>query len=999
MRAFFNRPGVVRFRRIFRGCRMAVWLVLLFIVGALAYLHLVGLPDFLKAPLLRRLQEHGIAAQFTKMQLGWSSGPAISIENAAFSHADDSLSPRLTTAQAELSMNWNAMRHGRIELRSLQVSDAQLRLPISPTNGDLVLLSDLNLKLQFASNDFVRVSYCRGIFRGVQIDLIGQVAHVQDLQNWKLPGPKNTNATVQYRLEEVADTLEKISFTGKPVLSIEAGADGRDMNSFHAEMEFAANSGHTPWGDAKNLAVSVACARLLHPGRQPFLRLKWSASSMETPWGGSRKISFATSFSRAADSNLDTQVHFDAAQLRLPLADIQWFRAAHLSWNGMTVLAASNFVPLQVSGKLQATLPQTPSDSAREISLDCKAVRNPDQPASTVGWGKWDRLAPWQLDWQTEMHNVVSPKLRVDQAAFAGKWRAPLLAVENLRAQLYGGSVKANASLDIQSRELRSSGTSDLDPHAVSQLFDPSVSNWLAQLDWTAAPKINAGVRVVLAPWTNCPPDWHTAVDKSLQLGGDFTVGPSSFLTMPATSASGHVTYTNQTWHVSNLRAFRPEGYLDLDYTSSLESFLYIIDSHIFPAVTTPLFPPGRKHVLDELSFTQPPHIQTRIWGSWQIPDSTGFSGSVQATNFVARGEHVAALRAEAALTNDILTVKHLSASNELSQVHADWMQADFGTKIISLTNVAGVIDPALVERAFRKNPPDFLKVIHFDAPPSVSVAGTFSLTNAAAVNLQFLVNGQHLHYSKFVADKISGEVDYVGPAVILTNISGSLYNKGTLLGWLTFVTKADNQTDFRANLTVKNIDIAPLGIGLAGKNSHLEGRLDGDLDLRGPNSAEEENKWHGVGRLHLYDGLIWDLKIFGLFSPVLNLFSPGWGYDRAREASADFVMANGVVSSDDCEIRFTGFVLKLRGTVNTKEQINARLEAVLSRQTPLVGSLLSLAFTPLSKLLEYQITGTVNDPVPEPIYVPKFIRVFLHPIKSMKAVLEPNTPPAQAAK
>ena len=55
MPAFFQRPLVRRCRTVFRWCRIFVWLVILVVVASIAYLHLIGLPEYLKEPLLRRL--------------------------------------------------------------------------------------------------------------------------------------------------------------------------------------------------------------------------------------------------------------------------------------------------------------------------------------------------------------------------------------------------------------------------------------------------------------------------------------------------------------------------------------------------------------------------------------------------------------------------------------------------------------------------------------------------------------------------------------------------------------------------------------------------------------------------------------------------------------------------------------------------------------------------------------------------------------------------------
>ena len=51
------------FLTAFKWCRVTVLLLVLLFVAALAYLQLVGLPDFLKNPLLRALRQRGSGLQ------------------------------------------------------------------------------------------------------------------------------------------------------------------------------------------------------------------------------------------------------------------------------------------------------------------------------------------------------------------------------------------------------------------------------------------------------------------------------------------------------------------------------------------------------------------------------------------------------------------------------------------------------------------------------------------------------------------------------------------------------------------------------------------------------------------------------------------------------------------------------------------------------------------------------------------------------------------------
>ena len=77
-----------------------------------------------------------------------------------------------------------------------------------------------------------------------------------------------------------------------------------------------------------------------------------------------------------------------------------------------------------------------------------------------------------------------------------------------------------------------------------------------------------------------------------------------------------------------------------------------------------------------------------------------------------------------------------------------------------------------------------------------------------------------------------------------------------------------------------------------------------------------------------------------------------GAGNSRARAASADFVITNGVVYGDNLDIRSAVFRLHYHGTVGMNRKINARVEAELLRDTPVLGRALSLVFSPSAKYL-----------------------------------------------
>jgi hypothetical protein len=118
-----------------------------------------------------------------------------------------------------------------------------------------------------------------------------------------------------------------------------------------------------------------------------------------------------------------------------------------------------------------------------------------------------------------------------------------------------------------------------------------------------------------------------------------------------------------------------------------------------------------------------------------------------------------------------------------------------------------------------------------------------------------------------------------------------------------------------------------------------------------------------------------------------LNTLLPGLGNSRATDAATKFSITNGVIYTDSLETRSTMMRLEYTGTVDLKQNVHARVTAQLLRDTWVVGPLVSTVLWPVSKLFEYKITGTLKNPKSEPVYVPKFLLLPLHPIRTLEGM------------
>jgi hypothetical protein len=333
---------------------------------------------------------------------------------------------------------------------------------------------------------------------------------------------------------------------------------------------------------------------------------------------------------------------------------------------------------------------------------------------------------------------------------------------------------------------------------------------------------------------------------------------------------------------------------------------------------------------------------------------------------------------------------------------HADGVQVDFASRVLQLTNARGVADPMVICRAIGPKVSKVMEPYRFDRPVKGRVEGVIDLRKGTEENtrLRFDVEGSGFHWSRFNLDSVTGRVDWVDRHLQLTNVAARGYG-GDVAGnaHFIFLEQGDNDSaEFGFFTAVTNVNFKLLMDDLATKPHTLEGILTGELRVHRANS-DDLWSWNGRGVADLRDGLIWDIPIFGIFSPILNSIIPGLGSSRASEASAAFIITNSVVISDNLEIRSPLMRMQYRGTVGFSGNVDARVEAELLRDAWIVGRLVSFALSPLTKLFEFKVTGTLSEPRSEPLYfLPRLILMPLSPIRSIREILtepESTLPPA----
>ena len=460
--------------------------------------------------------------------------------------------------------------------------------------------------------------------------------------------------------------------------------------------------------------------------------------------------------------------------------------------------------------------------------------------------------------------------------------------------------------------------------------------------------------------------------------------------------ARTHFSYSNLVWRLPDLVVVKSKSRLELtgNEDDATKDYQWHIRGALDPEAARPfLTTSNAMRGLEIMKFTEPLALDVDVAGRLYDYDSIAASGRVALTNFAVRGEEFGDVATALNYTNRVLEFLHPLTHTGAQMMTADKVTLDFNTRLICFTNGFSTADPGPVTRAIGPKTGRAVAPYHFLQPPTVRVNGQLPMhdmnggRDTAEVDMRFdIIKGAPFEWLKFKTTNIVGTVHWQNQTLILTNVAAAFYG-GSGNGFANFDFLAPHEgADYEFALTVTNVNLHLLAMDLSSPTNRLEGILAGRLVVTDADTRDWQT-WDGFGHANLHDGLLWDIPIFGILSPVLNTFLPGLGNSRATDATTKFSITNGVIYTDSLEIHSTLMRLQYTGTVDLKQNVQARVIAQLLRNTWVVGPVVSTVLWPVSKLFEYKITGTLKNPKSEPVYVPKLLLTPLHPIRALEGI------------
>jgi len=1026
-------PAIARPRRrfwrmariAFRWCRIVVWLGVFALILLLLRLHHYGLPGFVKDRLVLELRTRGVELRFARMRLDLTRG--IVADQIQFGRAGVTNGPRASAAEAEVHLRWNALRHLQLDIEGVELRDGNVVLPVWGTNAtpQELVIEKVNGALKFLPGDQWELSRFEAETFGVSLRVSGTVTNATAFRRWNFGREKPEGQTEAF-WHGVLAQFERTRFAAPTEIMGTIYGDARRLESFRVNVNVRSPVIESPWGAASNFMMSAHITP--QPGALLFATVKLSAQEADTRWGRAARVELDAQLTPSLTQWTPTNAHLD---LQVKRAQTPWGSASALSiladFRPNPADATTALTTYQIRGQqmqtpwarfAQAELTAAGTVSASNAWPSSAKSRLQFAGGSVNEWraasGQIDAaltLPAWEdmgfadtnLSWRTRVKNISAdvavqftalhtPKLEVTNLTASAAWQTPQFTVRELTAELLGGEVRAAATLDTTTRALTAEVQSTLDAKQAAPLLGTNVSRLLEPFVWDAPPKLAVSGSIVLPPWTNAPlwtnVNWPRDVWPTLALAGNFSAGRAGFRDLFVSSVQSDFNYSNRTLRVPNLVLTRPGESLRLAHVTreDTQEFEFILDSAIDPRILRPFFPPAVQVVIDDFTLTQPPLVHAELSGRWDQLTNLSARATVAVTNGGYRARLVKSARGLLTFTNQVLHILEPEVIRTEGSGRADAVIIDVPQMKLYIRNGRGRLNPADITHVVSRNVEKLMAPYKFLSAPLSRCEGMINMADGLHSELKIHFEDAPFEWRSFRFQSVTGDVHWLGPSLTISNAGGTLHG-GSADFSAAFAFTNPVGADFSFETRVRDLNFHSLMNDLYTPTNRLEGTLNGSLVVTRANTGDARS-WFGHGALTLQDGLIWDVPALGLFSPILNAFKPGAGNNKAREVAGSFIITNSVVLTDDMMIQASGMRLNYEGTIDFDTRINGRMEAQLLRDLPGLGVVVTTIFTPLTKLFEYKVGGTLGKPKSEPLYIPKIMMMPFHPIRTMRELL-----------
>ena len=1003
----------------------------------LIYLNLIGLPDFIKRPLAQSVHRQGIDLEFETMRL-FPSG--IVVEKVILEAIKERGIPRLMFDEVLLDIDFSKILSRTLEVESLQLRKGRFAWPLQTTNQapKSLAIDGIGLNLKFEAPDKWSLDHFQARALGGRLRLSGALTNATHLR--RLGGrpagrtPRSPEDLVA-GLHRIVQVSEQLKFREPPEIGIRFDGDARDLENLKVRINLRAEGLSSPWISADRVdlsAIANESPRLNDwmswqvAGRAEGLRATgFSAKDADVDMRGSLCVTNTQSLEAqwTVQSSLTTWNGYSSDQLAV--------RGRHaLKEGGLPSQKALMRSEIQISATRPRKLTSNPEEGGESLHITAALdhsglteLRGWELSAGATNlstrWGRSGKLdvsfsgsPPLQLGmedlWSAERREILLQGMaiqgkivgtRVAVSAWGGievptlasqvEWRHPILLVRDLSASGFGGAFQLAGDIDLGNRSCRAEVTSTLDPLALWEKLDPASVEWSRHVRWERPPEFKASARFSLpssrrngSSEPGIRQDWKDGLLSTASLN----LGKVEVRGVRLEGITARAGWSNSMWSAPLFELRHSNGWIRLAIAQDGSSNLFraSLDSEMDPGVFIPWVGERAARTLNSIEFEAPPKLRVEASGDWRNLAGTRATGSLVTGPIAYQSNRFDSLSTRLGYADAILRFGDVKLARGEERVTAESIVYDLPNQWLSFTNGNSSMAVVRVTTLIGPKTTEAVNPYRFEKPPRVKVWGGLNVRDSEFTDMHFEVDADRFSYWRFNVPSIAARVDWVTNTLAVSNVRSSFY-QGRMKGDFYFDFRRVDKGELRFDTEFENSDLKTLLADLTSPTNRADGVLDGKIVITS-GLASDLRSWAGRGELNLEQGYLWNVPLFSVLSPVLNALSPGLGSSRGGKGRATFTVRNGQAHTEDLQMQEPVMRLRYRGWVDLDGELNAKVEAEPLGRSWFPSRALGFVLTPITKLFEYKVSGTLGQPKLEPLYfIPRLLLFPLNPFKNFK--------------
>ena len=381
---------------------------------------------------------------------------------------------------------------------------------------------------------------------------------------------------------------------------------------------------------------------------------------------------------------------------------------------------------------------------------------------------------------------------------------------------------------------------------------------------------------------------------------------------------------------------------------------------HIKPVLTT-----NMQNIVDWFTITEPVSGSVTIGGTAGNPAIYCY-GPIQATNVAINEVPVPSVKGDLNITNEVMHLTRVIGIRPEGMVRGE-MHMAFSNQTLRL-EVDGTLNPRDVAKMIGPAVEDFMEPFQLNGPATVQLSGLLDYCTFALNDLQGHAKAYGFGYDRWEADTAEFDLTVRGRHLAFSNVAMTVYGGQVTGAGTLYPVMRDNRWRYEVDYAAEGIQLKDLlEQSMQTTVEKLHGLVDSQGTVGGYIGLGTGPEVTGSGYAEVQKGLLFETKLFTGLTFLLTRILPDFNWFAQTDAAGHFTIHNSRVYSQDIALGGSIFSVKSRGSYGFDGDLNFRVEVQLLRSGP-VAKLIRLATFPVTRLLEFRLTGTFADPTWRPV-------------------------------